>query len=127
MIMQDRIDSGFSSVDVFRWGVAAVLVVAGVAGFYYFAEQALLYRVLGLVAVSAIAVVISLGTAHGQRFLGFMREARVEVRKMVWATRAETLQTSLVVFAAVIVMALFLWFLDRVLSWGIALFLGGGQ
>ena len=123
-MVQERIESGLSQADMVRWAIVAVLLLAGVGGFYYFADQALLYRVLGLVALFALAVAVAAGSAHGQRFLGFMRESRTEVRKMVWATRAETLQTSLVVFAAVIVMALFLWLLDRILSWGVSLLLG---
>ena len=121
---QERIEPGLSQADMIRWAAVATLLVTGVGGFYYFADQALLYRVLGLVALFAAAAAVAAGSAHGQRFLSFMRESRTEVRKMVWATRAETLQTSLVVFAAVIVMALFLWLLDRLLSWGVSLFLG---
>ena len=123
-MVQERIESSLSQADIVRWAVVASLLVTGIAGFYYFANQALLYRVLGLVALFAAAAAVAVGSAHGQRFLGFMRESRSEVRKMVWATRAETLQTSLVVFAAVIVMALFLWLLDRLLSWGVSLLLG---
>ena len=123
-MVQERIESSLSQADIARWAAVAALLVTGIAGFYYFADQALLYRVLGLVALFAAAAAVAAGSAHGQRFLGFMRESRAEVRKMVWATRAETLQTSLVVFAAVIVMALFLWLLDRLLSWGVSLLLG---
>lgn len=123
-MVQERIESSLSQADIARWAVVAALLVTGIAGFYYFADQALLYRVLGLVAMFAAAAAVAAGSAHGRRFLGFMRESRAEVRKMVWATRAETLQTSLVVFAAVIVMALFLWLLDRLLSWGVSLLLG---
>ncbi|MCY4611073.1 MAG: preprotein translocase subunit SecE [Gammaproteobacteria bacterium] len=123
-MVQERIESGLSQADMARWAAVAALLLTGVGGFYYFADQALLYRVLGLVALFAAAAAVAVGSAHGQRFVGFMREARTEVRKMVWATRAETLQTSLVVFAAVIVMALFLWLLDRLLAWGVSLLLG---
>ena len=121
---QERVEPDLSQADMVRWAAAAALLLAGIGGFYYFADQALLYRVLGLVALFAAAAAVAVGSAHGRRFLGFMRESRAEVRKMIWATRAETLQTSLVVFAAVIVMALFLWLLDRVLSWGVSLLLG---
>lgn len=123
-MVQEHIESSLSQADIVRWAVVVALLVTGIGGFYYFANQALLYRVLGLVALFAAAAAVAVGSAHGQRFLGFMRESRGEVRKMVWATRAETLQTSLVVFAAVIVMALFLWLLDRLLSWGVSLLLG---
>ena len=123
-MVQERVELSLSHADIVRWAVVGALLLTGVGGFYYFADQALLYRVLGLVALFAAATAVAAGSAHGQRFLVFMREARGEVRKMVWATRAETLQTSLVVFVAVIVMALFLWLLDRLLSWGVSLLLG---
>ena len=119
-----RAAGGLSPADWARWTTAGALLAAGVAGFYYFDDQALLYRVLGLLAIAGAAAAVLLGSAHGRRFAGFMGEARGEVRRMVWATRAETLQTSLVVFVAVLVMALFLWLLDRVLSWGVRLLLG---
>ena len=122
--MTQDVGANFSPQDRVRWALVGVLLVAAVGGFYYFADQAILYRVLGLVAVMAAAALVAVGSAQGQRFLGFMRESRAEVNKMVWATRAETLQTSLVVFVAVIVMALFLWLLDRILSWAVSLLLG---
>ena len=115
----ERTGTGRSPADIGSWSVASTLMVLGVIGFYYFADQALLYRVLGLLAMFALAAVIVAGTSQGLRLRGFIKEARSEVRKMVWATRAETLQTSLVVFVSVILMALFLWLLDRLLSWSI--------
>ena len=124
MSAAERAGGPLSAADWARWTAAGALLAAGVGGFYYFADQALLYRVLGLLALAAAAAGVLLGSAHGRRFAGFMGEARGEVRRMVWATRAETLQTSLVVFVAVLVMALFLWLLDRVLSWGVRLLLG---
>ncbi len=118
-------DIVLSSTDWARWSISAVLLLLGVLGFYYFADQALLYRVLGIVAMFSLAAWVALGSEQGVQFRGFMRDARVEVRKMIWPTRGETLQTSLVVFVAVIIMAIFLWLLDRLLSWAITLFLGG--
>lgn len=124
MSAAERAGGPLSPADWARWTAAGALLAAGLAGFYYFADQALLYRVLGLLALAAAAAAVLLGSAQGRRFAGFMGEARGEVRRMVWATRAETLQTSLVVFVAVLVMALFLWLLDRALSWGVRLLLG---
>ena len=121
---QEQISRDLSPMDMVRWTTTALLLAVAIGGFYYFAEEAFLYRVLGVVAMFAAAGVVALGTTHGRRLMGFSRESRAEVRKMVWATRVETLQTSLVVFVAVIVMALFLWMLDRLLSWAISLFLG---
>ena len=124
MSAAERAGGPLSPADWARWAAAGALLAAGVGGFYYFGDEALLYRVLGLLALAATAAGVLLGSAQGRRFAGFMGEARGEVRRMVWATRAETLQTSLVVFVAVLVMALFLWLLDRVLSWGVRLLLG---
>ncbi len=121
---QERTDMPLSQADRMRWILAVLFIAVGTGGFYYFADQALLYRVLGVVALFALAAFVLSSSAHGLRLRGFMREARVEVRKMVWATRAETLQTSLVVFIAVIFMAMFLWLLDRLLAWLISGFLG---
>ena len=124
MMAQERTDMPLSQADRMRWILAVLFIAVGTGGFYYFADQALLYRVLGVVALFALAAFVLSSSAHGLRLRGFMREARVEVRKMVWATRAETLQTSLVVFIAVIFMAMFLWLLDRLLAWLISGFLG---
>lgn len=121
---QEQAEPRLSQADMLRWAAASLLAVLGLGGFYYFAEQAILYRVLGLVAALALATYALSGSAHGLRLRGFMRESRMEVRKMVWATRAETLQTSLVVFVAVLLMAVFLWLLDRLLSWAVSLLLG---
>jgi len=104
--------------------VLAVLVLAGgIVGYYYFDEYGTLYRVLGLLAVTIAAFGIMYTTALGRRTLGFLRESRTEVRKMVWPTRAETIQTTLAVFVMVLVMGIFLWLLDMFLGWGVQFFI----
>ena len=87
-----------SGMDVFKLVIAGAIVLAGLAGFYVYADQPLLYRVLGIVAAVMIAAVIAFTTERGRSLASFMQDARTEVRKMVWPTRAETLQTTLVVF-----------------------------
>jgi preprotein translocase subunit SecE len=68
-------------------------------------------------------VLLALGvvytTATGQRAWGFIRESRVELRKMVWPTRGETVQTTLAVFVMVLVVGIFLWLLDMLLGWAV--------
>ena len=115
-----------SGLDTAKLSAAIALLVAAVAAFYYYADQSLLYRVVGLLAVVAVAAGISLTSAPGRRLWSFLQDARTEVRKMVWPTRAETLQTTLVVIVMVIIVGIFLWLLDMFLGWAVKLLIGHG-
>jgi preprotein translocase subunit SecE len=109
--------SGTSPVDIAKLVVAAAFVVAGIVGYYWLADSALILRVLcvigGVLAGGAIAWL----TAPGREFTVFAAEAVTEVKKVVWPTRKETIQTTAAVFAFVIVMAVFLWLSDKTLEW----------
>jgi len=110
--------------DQFKLIGAGVIVLIALAAFYLFAEYSLLMRVIGLLAAFGAAVVIALQTAPGAETLEFIQGARTEVRKVVWPTRAETTQTTLIVIAMVVIMGLLLWLLDVVLFWLIRLITG---
>lgn len=121
-----------SSLDTVKLIVALALLMAGIAGFYYFetwqgAPVSVLFRVLGLLVVGGIAAAIALSSQSGKRLLGFMKDSRLEVRKMVWPTRAETLQTTLMVMVIVLILSIFLWGVDSLLGWGVKSLLGGGS
>ena len=105
-----------SGMDVFKLVIAGAIVLVGLVGFYVYADQPLLYRVLGIVAAVIVAAVIAFTTERGRSLASFMQDARTEVRKMVWPTRAETLQTTLVVFVVVLLLAIFLWIIDWILT-----------
>jgi preprotein translocase subunit SecE len=124
--MAARAESGASAFDTAKLVLAIVLLITGVVGFHYFSDQALLYRVLGVVGLSITAFAILFTTAMGKSFLGFLKEARVEVRKVVWPTRQETVQSTLVVVALVFLVGIILWMLDMALFWGISLLTGQG-
>jgi preprotein translocase subunit SecE len=81
------------------------------------AEASVWARAGALIAGVVAAAVIALLSASGRRFVGFAQHAMDETRKVVWPTRKETLQTTLIVFAFVLVMAIFLWFADKLLEW----------
>ena len=104
-------------------GAGAIVVVA-LAAFYLFANYSLLMRVIVLLAAFGGAVVLALKTELGAETLEFMQGARTEVRKVVWPTRAETTQTTLIVIAMVVIMGLLLWLLDVILFWLIRLITG---
>jgi preprotein translocase subunit SecE len=113
-----------SRFDLLKWLVVAALVVVGVVGNQFFSGEPILYRVLGLLALAAVAASVGLQTAKGQAFFGLAKEARVEIRKVVWPTRQETTQTTLIVVAVVLVMALLLWGLDSLLGWLVSMIVG---
>lgn len=120
-----------SSLDTVKLVVSLALLVAGIAGFYYFEtwdgeSVSLLFRVLGLLLVVGLAVVLAATTLLGKNLMGFMRDSRLEVRKMVWPTKAETLQTTLMVMVIVVILSIFLWGVDSLLGWGVRTLLGGG-
>jgi len=122
--MSAKADVRASSLDTLKLSVSVLLLLAGVGAFYYYADQSQLYRVLGLLAIAAVAVAIASTTAKGRALWAFMQDARVEVRKMVWPSRAETVQTTLVVFVVVIIVGIFLWLLDMLLSWLVRFVIG---
>ncbi len=115
-----------SGVDTAKLVAAVLLLVAGVLAFYWFAAESLLFRVLGLLAVVGVAVGIFATTAPGRALWGFLGESRNEVRKMVWPTRAEALQTTLIVILVVIIVAIFLWLVDMFLGWAVRSIIGTG-
>lgn len=103
--------------DKIKFALALVVLAAGVAGFYLLSEQALILRVLAVLAGLAMAVAIAWKTEPGQQFFVFANEAVIEAKKVVWPSRKETMQTTGAVFAFVVVMALFLYLTDKSLEW----------
>jgi preprotein translocase subunit SecE len=104
------------SWDAAKLGVSAFLIVCGIATFYYFAESPRLIRILAVVGTVLAAAFIAAQTARGRALVGFARETQIEVRKVVWPSRQETIQTTGVVILIVVIMAILLWLLDMLLS-----------
>ncbi len=113
-----------SGLDTFKIFLAIAVLIAGVVGFYYFEDQSQLLRVLGMLAVAGVAVAIAYTSAPGKNGWSFVKEARVEVRKVVWPTRQETLQTTAIVLFMVILVAIMLWLFDTLLGWAIRTMMG---
>jgi preprotein translocase subunit SecE len=111
--------------DLVKLVIAALVVIAAIAAFYVFDDQSTPLRVAGLLAATGAAAWIGLQTEPGRNLWNFLQDAQVEVRKVVWPTRQETTQTTLLVIAVVILAALILWGLDTVLGWAIRQVIGG--
>jgi preprotein translocase subunit SecE len=122
--MNVKAEAKDSRFDLLKWLLVAALVIAGVVGNQYFSAEPILYRVLALLVVAALAGLIALQTSKGKAFWVLAKEARVEIRKVVWPTRQETTQTTLIVVAVVLVMAMLLWGLDSLLGWLVSLIVG---
>ncbi|MFD2232031.1 preprotein translocase subunit SecE [Alkalimarinus sediminis] len=115
--MSSKVEVAESRFDSLKWVVVVALVVVGVAGNHYFADHSLLYRVLALLLLAGVAGFFALQTAKGQKFAVLLKDAKSEIRKVVWPTRQELTQTTLIVIVFVLVVALILWGLDSLVSW----------
>lgn len=127
--MNAQVEDTSKVFDVVKQGLSLVLVVAGVAAFYYFSETpgfTMLYRVLMLVAIILVSIGIMATTERGRGIWDFALEAKQEVRKVVWPSREETIRTTLLVFGLVFLVGLILWCLDMFLFWGIKSLTGQG-
>jgi len=115
-----------SGLDTVKLAVALMLLGGAVFAFYWYADQSLLMRVLGLLGVAMVSILIASQTALGRSTWSFIGSTRTEVRKVVWPTRAETTQTALAVLFVVVLMGVVLWLLDMFLLWAIRLLTGQG-
>ncbi|MBB5393744.1 preprotein translocase subunit SecE [Herbaspirillum chlorophenolicum] len=105
-----------TSNDKIKIALAIVAVVAGVVGFFVLSDQSTPVRALALVAGLLVAIAFAWTSAQGRGFVGFAKESVRETKKVVWPTRKEAMQMTAVVFAFVLVMAIFLWGTDKLLE-----------
>jgi preprotein translocase subunit SecE len=125
--MNAKVETGSNRFDTLKLGAAVLLLMVGVVAFYRFDDQLLVLRVLGLLAIAGISVFIAAQSSTGKTIIGFIGGAKTEVRKVVWPTRAETVQTTLAVMLMVTLVGIFLWLLDMVLLWAIQILTGQGS
>jgi preprotein translocase subunit SecE len=112
------------ALDGFKWLLVLALLAAAVVGNTYYAEQPLLYRAPALVVAGLLAALVASTTAKGAAFWSLVKEARTEIRKVVWPTRQETNQTTLLVVGVVLVVGIILWGLDTLIGWLMSLIIG---
>ena len=105
-------------LDIIKLLIAAVVLVGGLYGFYYYENDLPLYvrALMGLGGAGA-GIGIAMTSTQGHRLWYFIQGSRVEIRKVVWPTRTETTQTSIAVFVFALILALFFWALDSGLLW----------
>ena len=106
-----------SRADWVKWLLFVVLLLAGLIGNHYYSDSSVLLRTSAWLIVFAIAGFVASRTEKGKWVVEFFRDSRMELRKVIWPTREETMQTTLVVAVMVIILALLLWGMDGILIW----------
>ena len=104
-----------STLDTLKMASAIAILLSSVFSFYYFAELSVLIRVLAVIFSVILSLIIFFSTQRGIIFWDFLLGSRVEMRKVVWPTKQETIQTTLTVFVFVLVLGIFFWLLDFLL------------
>jgi len=117
MTQNQNIETVSSLADRIKIGLAIAAVIAGVVGFYLLAGQPAVVRVLSVLGGLVAGSVIAWFSLPGQRLFAFGKDSWAETRRVVWPTRKETVQMTLTVFVFVVVMAIFLWLVDKTLEW----------
>ena len=110
-------DANNSLMDRLKMSGVFLSLAVGVILFYYMSDQILLYRVIAILAMVVVAATLFFFTQSGRNTAVFLQGAQVELQKTVWPTKAETVHTTLLIFVAVLIVALFLWALDMFLAW----------
>jgi len=113
-----------TTLDWLKWSIVVALLAGGVVGNWYFQEVSLLIRVAAILAAATVAGLIAVQTERGHGIWTLIKEARTEIRRVVWPTNQETTQTTLVVLLIVLIFALILWGLDSLLSWIVSSIIG---
>ena len=115
--METKVEEQPTFVDTAKLALAIGVVLAGLVGYYYFADASRLLRVLAVIFALALAAVIALTSLQGRWLVKFAQGARVELNKVVWPTREETVQTTAVVLVVALFGGVFFWLLDMFLLW----------
>jgi preprotein translocase subunit SecE len=113
--------------DKIKIALAVLLVAAGLGGFYYFADSPTIVRLGSVLLGFAVAAFVFWTTVPGKHFYVYAQDSVAETRKVVWPTRKETIQTTAIVFAFVVIMALFLWAVDASLLFIVKKLMGTGE
>ena len=101
--------------------LSIAILIASIALFYLdFWQLTTLFKVLILLSGVVLAAFVFTQSSQGDRFIHFAKETRIELRKVVWPTREETLKTTGMIMVAVVIVAIFLWIVDAFFTWGVS-------
>ena len=111
--------SGNTAADIVKLTLALIVLAAGVVAYYWFNAQPSWQRLLMLIGGLVVGCAIGYPTHSGRQLKEFLSESVFEMRKVVWPTRQETIQTTIVIMVVVVILALLLGLIDLILNWAI--------
>jgi preprotein translocase subunit SecE len=114
--MTEQVQQGATAVDAAKLAAGVAILAAGIAGFYLLSEQPIWLRWIIVLAALAVGALVSLQSYQGKTFWSFVQSSRIELRKVVWPNRQETMQVTIVVFVMIVILGLFFWGLDTLLG-----------
>jgi preprotein translocase subunit SecE len=118
-MVANKIEIETNKQDVVKWILSTIMFLGALVAFYYFDQYPLMYKVLGLIGIVILGFLIVFNTEKIRSLRVFTHDARVELKKVIWSTKAEVIQTTVIVFVVVIIMSILLWLLDKLLGAGI--------
>ena len=124
--MNTKVELAPGPLDVVKLVLAAAILLSGIAGYYLFEEESLLFRVAGVLVAFIVGALIAFQSFQGQTLWRFIQTSRVELRKVIWPTNQETMQTTLTVLVFTLIMGIFFWMLDLALAAGVRMVTGYG-
>ena len=119
IMVANKLEIETNKNDLVKWILASIIFIGSLFAFYYLDQYPIIYRVLGLIGAVILDFAILFNTEKVKRLRVFTYDARVELKKVVWSTKAEVIQTTVIVFVVVIIMSVLLWLLDKLLGAGI--------
>jgi len=115
--MDTKVETQKTALDTLKLLAAGGVLIGGIVGYYYYVDFPVVFRALGVLVALGLAVVIALQSFQGQALWRFVQGSRVEMRKVVWPTREEAIQTTIAVLVFALIMGVFFWLLDLFLLW----------
>jgi preprotein translocase subunit SecE len=114
--MTDQVQENATALDALKLAAGVVILAAGIAGFYLLVDLPIWLRWIIVLAALVVGALVGLQSYQGKTFWQFVQSSRVELRKVVWPNRQETMQVTLVVFVMIITLGLFFWGVDTLLG-----------
>jgi preprotein translocase subunit SecE len=115
--MEAKVDSKPTIIDTALLLLSIAILVGAIFAYYYYVNASVLLRTVGVLVAFALAIFVALQSAQGKTLWAFIQGARVELRKVVWPTREEAVQTTIIVLVFAMIMGTFFWLLDTLLLW----------
>jgi preprotein translocase subunit SecE len=110
--MDSRLETGPTALDTAKLFLACLILVGGIFAYYFYTDVSVLWRAIGVLVAFLAALGVVMTTYHGHLLSQFIQGSRIELRKVVWPSREETMQTTAIVLVFALIGGVFFWLLD---------------